>query len=554
MQEAPTPLPIETRVQVLVDVFEEVARRAEAGNWQSADAAYNDAVAALDALGPGLVLELGEPAVAAIAALETQLPDMVASLDAEDAAAVRASAALIRTALRPLAPRTIPQGPPPSAAAAVLSWRRDLAAALAAGAEGRWLDMRDQSTDLAAALQRGTQTVVSAGGPETALELQRALVFVRRVRAAALDRAIEEGLAAGALAESALGSTLRLLTETETTEETATPIAGASFAPMDTEAVPGGIVVVPIVAEDLPDVMLGSFVLRVSWSSGALRLRDVEWATGQGAVDSASGTGSVILTLPHAPTGPSGTAPIAFLEFEVLGADVSARDYLPEGHADMEARVAAAREMFARADLPIAGREVMAAYFDFVAGADESGSLWHELDRRGLREGLESALLELLDALTLPAEPDVILERFEHFESLSSATAAGFAAPLADSGEVPVVVNVVEARDTRGELIPIAPGAPGTVRIIGAPAAGRGPGVDTARGPGPTGLSAGASAVTSSLVVTAPQQAAPDPAPADAAGRPGIDIPGPLILALGLAALAGGGAMWWTRERDATPE
>jgi hypothetical protein len=194
--------------------------------------------------------------------------------------------------------------------------------------------------------------------------------------------------------------------------------------------------------------------------------------------------------------------------------------------------------------------------------------LWEALSARGLDGPLEAALLTLIDTLSLPAAPDVILEAFERVESLSAATAASFVAPLAVRGEVPITIDVVEALDTRGEPITISPSAPGKVRVLGATGQGGDPGVAdpgsgadvalqaTAAALGTRGTEAGLF-LQGTLVAPGARTSTGDAAgAADAAesprpGQRGIRLPSPLLIALVLAAVAGGAAVWYWSDREA---
>jgi hypothetical protein len=174
-------------------------------------------------------------------------------------------------------------------------------------------------------------------------------------------------------------------------------------------------------------------------------------------------------------------------------------------------------------------------------------------------------LLTLIDTLSLPAAPDVSLEAFERVESLSDATAASFVAPLAARGEVPITIDVLEALDTRGEPILIGSAETGAVRILGAGGAadaGAVGGVGSAEDLAAQGTAAasnsggpdGAPFVPGTVVAGGAEQA-PGAATgagntsAASAGPGGIRLPSPLLVALVLAALAGGAAVWYWSDR-----
>lgn len=551
------------RVEALVGAFEQVSARSDAASWQAADAAFNDAVALLDALRAGLVADVGEPALAASSGVDSLLPELVAALDAEDSAAVRAVVALIRSQLRPLAPSGVAPGASPLATRLLLDWRSDLAAALASGLAGRWNDMRDAAGDLSGRMERSGPTVLSATGAAGTPEIQRAVVFTMRVRAAALDRSIGDASAAAAIAEEALAALLRGASgPTAAAIATTNSPSGIQFRALAGEASPGSVAVVAILADGIPDVGLGAFTLRVRWSSQALTLRDVAWDVGQGSIDRGGGAGTVVLEWPPAPTGPRGSTSVARLTFDVLGESVNPRDYLPATELDaLETALAGASERFMSADVAEAGALVMAAYLDFAAGKKVDGSLWEALAGRGLGAPLEGGLLNLLEALSRPAEPDVILERLELVSALLSATVDSYAAPLYMPGQVPVVIEALAAFDTRGQAVPLRDAPPASVLVTGSglpPASAGSPTPIVAAAPTAletAGATTSAGAVPPVGAVLPGSTASSSPVPVGVQPRPNSDpaaspLPLPLVGTLLAAAAAGAAAVLWGRKRQ----
>jgi hypothetical protein len=529
-QDAPT---AGERLGALAAAFDQVAIRARAGAWQAADAAYNDAVGLLDTYGPGLAQELGEPGRAAISALEGELADLVDGLEAEDATAVSTVVAIIRSRLRPLAPGEIAPGAPMVATTTLLDWRSDLGAALAAGEAGQWNDMRDAATELSARIDRGGPAVAAALGDAGAILLTRLRVFVLRVRGAALDRELPAARLAGEVASQSLAAMLDLVTGGTPAPTRAVP-ATLRFRVLAGEAT--SIAVVGILAEGIPDVGLGSFRLRLAWTSSALALRDVEWDIATGTVDRGGGPGSVILGWPPAPTGPRGSSSIARLTFDVVGPPVTtARDYLPTAELEaLESALAAAGELFRTADVPRAAAVVTGGYLDVATGRGRAGSLWEELDSRGLMAPTEMGLLALLEALSRPDPPDVILERLEAAESLLGATVASYAAPLTLPGAVAVTVEALEAFDTRGAAVPTLPPQAGHVFVRRSPA-----------------TAATASEVPPAVAGSGTAEGVARPPAGDTGAVPRRarrNVPAPLVGALAIAAAAGAAAVLWSRR------
>ncbi|MFN2115201.1 MAG: hypothetical protein ACK2T6_05765 [Anaerolineae bacterium] len=553
------------RLRAIADAFGAVDDAAAAGAWQSADAAYNTALDVMDLHRPGLESELGDPAVAAFRLVDEQIVDLVDALDTEDRARLRVAITSIEQAVMAAGSGAPADGASTAAAQDVIRWRTAANAALALGESGQWRDMRNAAIDLIDDVSRWGPDVTDAGGAQFDVDLAR--VFAMRLRAAALDQSLTDARVAAEIFSGALDRLEQGTGLAPTPRPPAADGSRLSFRAFEVTADgPGAVVAVPIVAEDIPQIGLGSMELVARWSPSTLRLLDVTWDVAEGSVARDDAVGRATLRLPAAPTGPSGSTAIAQLVFEVLDADVHGEDYLPTADVrQMETARQAAGELVRQGDTPRAAAQLAEPLVTLLRGQGVPGSLYTALDEHGLAAPLAGALLAALDAASRPAETDVITLAISELGRTIDATWASYLGALAKPGGVPVVLDALSADDTTGRPIPVAGTVPGQVLLPGRPTAGPASGeaastaptvppqlVETAAGAesaqpalvtrlapagalGTPGIGAGESGGTSGAPDAA-HDSAPD---ADTVPDAGPGFPLPLVVALALAAVLG---------------
>lgn len=537
---AQEPPDVTPRVEAVAQSLERVAGLAEVGEWQAADAAFNDALDAIDQHRTVIESALGEPAAAAFGRLDGLIPDLVSALDAEDATGVRAMVAIALSELGPLAPG-VPELGAAAEAQAILDWRAAVETILALADVSAWRDMRNAAMELTDDIERRGPAVAAAAGTDGARAVDVARVFAMRLRAAALDQSEADGRVAAGFLMEALDDLTRGIEGAPPAAPTARPTGGVVARAFIVDARQGGQVVVPVVLEDVPQIGLGGMDLSVRYSPRALRLLDVEWDVGEGSVVRDDVAGRVDLSLPQAPVGPAGAVVLGQLGFEVLSAAMDPRDYLPADEVMLlETAAGEARRLAARGDTPRAAGALSQAYVAFMAGRGRSDSLYESLAAHGLAAPLAGRLLTTLDLASRPAETDRIVVALRDLEELMTATWSSHIAALGGASGIPIQVVVGSLTDTSGQSLPVAEPLPGLVRL---PEGAVGVATEPARGstatPEPTGRP--------SVAPTVPP-ASPIPPVMDATEAAG-GLPVPLVAALLLAGVAGVAAVLWADRR-----
>lgn len=539
----------------IIAAFDAIGQRAGDGAWQQADAAYNDAVAALDAERPGLVAALGEPASAALAESEQQLPDLEAALTAEDVVRLNVAVAAIQARLGALVPDVTLTAVPGSVVDRVAGWRDAAAAAVAQGRAGQWIEMRNAMIEVNDDIARQAGAVVRAAGPGAQGAMDRVRIFGQRLFIAALDQSAADTDAAAALYAEAVDAVLTALGALPAA--TPTPAgAQARFRVFEVRGAVGEIVAVPIIGQAIPQIGLGSLDLRVRWSPTALRLADVAWDAAEGRVLRDDVAGVAALVLPQAPTGPAGNPILATLQFEVRSATVDARQYLPrEEVAVLEAAATDARRHVRLGDLPKVAKALSGAYAMLAAGRSRPDSLYARLDRAGLAAPLADRLLAVLDLAITPAETDRVVVGLDGLDDLWASTRAAYLATLTATVDVPVSVDVVGATDTLGAPLALLAPIDGGVAVTGAaPAAGGRAGSPAPPTVPPEVATAAAGATVPAVVITGTFPAAGGgvrgSAPAAAASR----FPTSVVVVLAAAFVAGIAAVAWAARQAGPPE
>lgn len=449
-------------VAAVVEAFERLAARAAEGDWQAADAAFNDVLDALDAYGPMIESSLGEAGVAALARLDPLLDALAAGLDGEDAVAVQAGAARAVAEVTGLLPSA---GVPAEAELdlTVVDWRARVDAILALGEAGAWRDMRNAAMDLAADVSDRGPAVTRLAGTSSAPQVDVLRVFAMRLRMAALDQSLSDARTAAGFAIEALDALSGLPAPSEGGGN-ASPATGVTARVYQVRGELGSVLVVPVVLEGVPQIGLGATTVEIGWGPTALRLVDVSWDVGAGTLVRDDEAGRVDLSLPPAPVGPSGDVILARLRFEVMGDRIDARDYLPRDTVTvLESASASAREWVRAGDTPRASAALASAYAALMAGRGEPDSLYAQLERDGLIEALRLSLLRALELATQPAETDRIVVALREWEARMSATWAAHLAGMGGSQGVPITILVQSMYDTAGGELPVRESLPGLV-------------------------------------------------------------------------------------------
>jgi hypothetical protein len=540
---------VQARVEAVAGAFGAIVESADIAVWQDADVAYNSALDALDLHRPFLEEALGDPARAAFRRIDELVLTLVDALDAEDLARLRVAATLIEQELVTLVPGGPPDEPGAEAAQVIIQWRSARDTILALAEVGGWRDMRNAAMDLTDDIVRRGPVIVEAAGHDSQAEVDLARVFAMRLRAAALDQSLVDGRTAAGVFSDALDALAQRVGLAPTPRPPAGESSRLRFRAYEVRASDSGdVVTMPIVAEDIPQIGLGAMDLAARWSPNALRLIDVTWEVAEGSVARDDTAGSVVLTLPAAPTGPSGNAVIGQLVFEVLDGSVAGEDYLPAvGVESIEAAIRDARKLVRQGDTPRASAVLADAYVAFRRGADTPGGLHALLDAHGLAAPLAASLLAALDAASRPAETDVILLALAALRRNADAAWAGYLGALSQPGGVPVVLDALSAHDTTGAPLPVAEVLPGQVLLpemsTRAPAGKPTPGRPTVP---PQLVETAAVAEPTGPAIAAPADAGGDARAGEgpsAAASAGPGFPLPLVIALAIAAVLGAAAV-----------
>lgn len=534
--------------------FDQVGDRAAAGAWQEADAAYNQAIDAIDTGRSTLETELGPAAIEAFARVDSLLSDLDVALRAEDPTRVRAAVAEIKGELAPLAPG-LGGSSAGDAVAIVVAWRDALVGMMALRDAGQWTAMRNAALDVHAEILARGPVVALATGPEGSAQVERLRIFNTRVFAASLEQNPEAAEVAAAYYRQAIDALLTTLGVLPAA--TPTPVAGQGmrFRAFQVEGALASLISMPLVVEDAPSIGLGSFEVLARWSPSALRMTDIQWEIGQGSYRLDEAAGRAELRFPTAPTGPSGDVVIAQLRFEVLEPDFDPRDFLPASEIEaLESALDAALEDFRVSNIPRAAARLTEAYDALESGRGRAESLYATLDSAGLALPLSKGLLELVDLTSLPSISseaevpiDLLVQLVAEARAILDRSLTAYALTLASEGSLPVRIDALAASDTTGAPIPLAPSVHGQV-ILPASAQDRPPtsvtlptlpaGLDEAAAadsPRPAGV------VTGSL---------PASKGAATSGGPARRMPPILILALILALVAGAAAVRYSRQED----
>ncbi len=447
---------VASRTAAIGQALQGVAEAAAAGAWQQADAAYNEVLEALDVHRPALEAALGPTAADAFAAIDAFLVDLDTALAAEDEIRVRAIVGFCQARLGRLEPGATGGGLPEEATTTALRWRSAVDVVVALAKAGAWRDARNAAIDLHADVRRRGAVVARAAGALGEADVAETRVFALRLRDAALDQSLT---AVKAAAEVAQGAIERLLAQLGVTP-TATPEVTARgdttfrvFAVLDPSGERASALVL---AQGVPRPGLGACRLRVRWSAQALRLAKVQWLAGEGGLRRDDQSGEAELSLPAAPTGPSGEVAIARLDFDVIGSTVDPRAYLPrEELAHIEGALAEANVAVRRGDLPDAARLVTEAYVLLVHGRGRTDSLYGRLAEVGWAGPWAQKLLGVLEALSEPLATDVIVAGLAASRRELGEALAAVLMRLDPTG-IPITVEVVEAFDTAGMPLPLA--------------------------------------------------------------------------------------------------
>lgn len=460
-------------IQTAAASFDPIGDRAAAGAWQDADEAFNVALDALDLVRARAFAGSGQEALAEV---DRRVAELDVALRAEDPTRVRAAVAAIKSALAPLAPGLGLTAASGDAVATALAWRDALSALLALGDGGQWIPMRNAALDLHADILARRAPVSLAAGPNGADAVERLRIFSMRLFAASLDQSSSETATSAELFRVAMDDLLVALDIEPAPTSAATAEGGTRFRAFLVEGRPGEVVSMPLVAEGIPPSGLGGFELELRWSPTALRLVDVTWESGQGSFSRDDSAGRATLRYPQAPTGPSGRAVLAQLQFDVRAAEVGARDYLPADEIEVfESRIDEARDAIRLADVATSARRLTDAYAVFVGGRDLPGSLYGGLAPLGLAEPLAGQLLELVDLASQPAISseavipiDLLVQLLSELDAGLSRALDRFAEAIAPAGTIPVLLELRSATDTRGAPLPAGESLSG--RVILSPA------------------------------------------------------------------------------------
>lgn len=470
--EVPAPVPdVAAPLAAVSAAFQAIVDSASTGDWQAADAAFNGALDAMDLYGPQVVDALGDPARGAFARVDGLIVPLVAALDAEDVPRARTTVALIRHELEVLLPTGSGIAPATAETQTVLAWQDTLRQIAALAEQQAWRDMRNASMSLTDSIQREGARIVAAAGPESLRSVDTARVFALRLIAAAQNQAPSSARASGAQLSQAIDELLMALGALPAQVPVSPEDVRMRFRVHHTAGDPGDVVDVGVVAEAVPRIGLGSFDLELGWSPEALRLVDTSWTMSPGSARRDDAAGQVRLTLPPAPTGPSGDVELLRLRFEVLPQPPRAADYLPADETDGLMRtVSDARRLVREGDVPNAAIELERAYLSYVNGADQAGSLYDRLSRYDLAAPLAASVMLALDVTSRPlvdtsqpAEADVILLSLSELEGRATGTWEAYLQSLGGSDGVPISTEVLAVSDTTGAPLDTLDPVPGLV-------------------------------------------------------------------------------------------
>ncbi len=537
----------------IIAAFDAIGERAAEGAWQRADAAYNEALAAIDGERPALEAALGDPARVALADAERLLPDLEAALTDEDLVRLNIAIAAIQARIGALAPGVTLTAVPASIADTVLAWRDAVAAAVAKGRAGQWIEMRNAMIEVNDDIARQADPVVRAA-PGAQGAMDRARIFGQRLFIAALDQSPADTDTGAALVAEAIDAILVQLGALPAPSPTPSG-AQARFRVFEVRAAAGEIVAVPILGQAIPQIGLGSLDLRVRWSPTALRLVDVAWEAAAGRMVRDDVAGVAALVLPQAPTGPAGNPILATLQFEVRSGTVEARQYLPrEEVAELETAISDAQRQVRLGDLPKTAKALAGAYAMLAAGRSRPDSLYARLDRAGLATPLADRVLAVLDLAIAPAEADRILVGLDELQDAWTATQAGYLTAITAVVDVPVSLDVIGATDTLGGRLALMAPLDGGVVVTSAavPDGGTSTTAAPATAPPAVAPAAAAGATVPSLVITGTV-----PAGGGGQGRGGSPAPGfprAVVVMLVAAFAIGGAAAAWASRRGAAQD
>jgi hypothetical protein len=538
----------------MASAFDQVGDRAAAGAWQEADAAYNQALDAIDAGRSTLEAELGPTAIEAFARVDFLLSDLDVALRAEDPTRVRAAVAEIKGELASLAPG-LGGSTAGDAVAIVVAWRDALVGMMALRDAGQWTAMRNAALDVHAEILARGPAVALATGPAGAAQVERLRIFNTRLFAASLEQSPEAAEVAAGYYRRAIDALLTALDVLPAATPTPTAGQGMRFRAFQVEGTLASLVNMPLVVEDAPSIGLGSFEVLARWSPSALRLTDIQWEIGQGSYRLDEAGGRAELRFPTAPTGPSGDIVIAQLRFEVLKAGFDPREFLPASDIEaLESALAAAVEDFRVSNIPRAAARLMEAYDALESGRGQAESLYSTLDAAGLASALSDGLLELVDLSSLPSISseaevpiDLLVQLVAEVQANLDRSVAAYASTLASEGSLPVLIDAISATDTTGASIGLAPSIPGQIilpasAVLPAPTPAALPSV-----PPGMGQEAGSGSPIPSGVVSGSLPASPGIPAREPSSR---SVPPILIAALILALVAGAAAVRYARNED----
>lgn len=470
--EVPAPVPdVAAPLSAVSAAFQAVVDSASVSDWQAADAAFNGALDAMDLYGPQVVDALGDPARGTFLRVDELIVPLVAALDAEDVPRVRTAVALIRHELEVLLPTGSGIAPATAETQTVLGWQDTLRLISALAEQQAWRDMRNAAMSLTDSIQREGARIVATAGPESLRSVDTARVFALRLIAAAQNQAPSSARASAAQLNQAIDELLLALGALPAQAPVSPKDVRMRFRAHHTAGDPGDVVDVGVVAEDVPRIGLGSFDLEMGWSPDALRLVDTSWTMAPGSAHRDDAAGQVRLSLPPAPTGPSGDVDLLRLRFEVLPDPPRAADYLPAEETDGLMRtVSDARRLVREGDIPNAALTLERAYLSFVSGADQAGSLYDRLSRYDLAAPVAASLMLALDVTSRPlvdtsqpAEADVILLALSELEVRATGTWEAYLQALGGSDGVPISMDVMAVTDTTGAPLDTLDPAPGLV-------------------------------------------------------------------------------------------
>lgn len=461
--------PIGPRIDAIRSAMSALVSNADSGVWQAADESFNALLDALDLHREPLLRARPDVAPEVFAQLDTLLVDLDAALSAEDPIRVRAIDGLVDSWLARLAPIAASGSSANPAAAVVLEWREADERIEALALASRWRDMRNEAIALIEDIERRSGIVASAlgeGGGQ--LDLERVQVFALLLRSASLDQSAEGAARATKHFDRAIQGLLEDLGLVALPTPTVESPSVARFRGFEVSGAVGQTVIVPIKAEGVPRIGLGSFEMRALWSPSALAFVEAQpGEVGRGLRSEAS-AGRVDLSLDQAPVGPAGDAIVASLVFEVIGDEIDARDYLPRDVIEaIESAVRDSVSLVKLGDLPKAAAEVSRAHDEFAEGRGLPGTSFSRLQVDGSSEAIERRFLSVLRLLSRPepAPSDEIVVALALLQSEFGQAIARHFERITSADSIPILIEVLEARDASGQALPLRDAVPGQVAI-----------------------------------------------------------------------------------------